>query len=427
VYDQHISMREQGMKRMSFWWSHSESNTFDFDSLFGSRNTHHSPIPVTDPAPDPTPIVSAPPPVVDPVVTTPPPVVDPVTTTTPPPVVDPVVTTPPPVVDPVVTTPTPTPVTSAPPPPTNPVTGATLTHHDGTIHTSFDGQVIKDMDIWVTGNADGIDVTNNNVVIENVHVHHMGGVGVNVSGASGVQLLNSEIDESAPPSGINPGNENAINVNVENSTGFHADHVTARDGASGFYLLDSPNASLTYIDGYNFHGPEPRGQFIQFDKSSGGTVDTFYTQNDMNHSYPEDNVSVYASQNVTIKNGVIDGNNSISGVGVMFENGSTGGLVQHVDTVHMGNGSFSSYANDVTFDDVHAFDNWGGIGPRGANSSGSLIFNHSATGVAMTHATYTNPYDPGNIDWGMPATLDIHEAANATPMAHFANHFDFTV
>jgi hypothetical protein len=37
----------------------------------------------------------------------------------------------------------------------------------------------------------------------------------------------------------------------------------------------------------------------------------------------------------TITNGVIDGNNSPSGAGVMFEGNSQGGHVQNVDVIHM--------------------------------------------------------------------------------------------
>ena len=59
----------------------------------------------------------------------------------------------------------------------------------------------------------------------------------------------------------------------------------------------------------NFHGPFPRGQFVQFDKSGNSSLTNFYVYNDPAHSHPEDNVSVYYSPNVTISNGLIDGNN----------------------------------------------------------------------------------------------------------------------
>jgi hypothetical protein len=304
-----------------------------------------------------------------------------------------------------------------------------LIRHDGPIHSEYAGQIIENMDIYVSS-GDAITVTDDNVIIRNVRIHHVDGAGVSIQGADHVQLLNSEIINSSPPSGVNPEtSENIVNVLVEDSSGFKADHVTVRDGASGFYLLNSPSATLTSVDGYNFHGPEPRGQFIQLDKSGSATIDNFYVHDDPNNSHVEDNISVYSSPNVTIRNGVIDGNNSQSGVGVMFEKGSTGGLVDHVDTVHMGNGSFSSYSDGNVFHDVGAFDNWGGVGPRGANASDSLIFNVSANNLKFEGATYTHPYDSGNIAWdtSRAGSFDIHEDPNATPMTHFANHFDWSV
>jgi hypothetical protein len=333
--------------------------------------------------------------------------------------------------DPVPTAPPATTVTTPPPPldSTPSTTTPALIRHDGPIHSDHAGQIIENMDIYVTS-GDAITVTDDNVIIRNVRIHHVDGAGISIQGADHVQLLNSEIINSSPPSGINPETSaNIVNVLVEDSPNFIADHVTVRDGASGFYLLNSPSATLTSVDGYNFHGPEPRGQFIQLDKSGSATIDNFYVHDDPNNSHVEDNISVYSSPNVTIKNGVVDGNNSQTGVGVMFENGSTGGLVDHVDTIHMGNGSFSSYSPGNVFHDVGAFDNWGGVGPRGANSSDSLIFNLSADNLRFEGATYTHPYDPGNIAWNTSraAVLDIHEDPNATPMAHFTNHFDWTV
>ncbi|MFC1459433.1 carbohydrate-binding domain-containing protein [Microvirga arabica] len=304
-----------------------------------------------------------------------------------------------------------------------------ITRYDGAIKSSYAGQVIENLDIYL-GRGDAVTITHDNVILRNCRIHHAEGIGVNVQGADGVKMSNVEVINTSPPSGINPEtDENILNVQVENSQNFSASHVTVRDGSSGFYFLNSPGSKLDYVNGYNFHGPMPKGQFVQWDKSPNGSLTNFYVYNDPNKTYVEDNISVFGnSTNMLIKNGVIDGNNSETGVGVMFEYGSKG-LVENVDAVHMGNGAFSSYSDGVTFRDVRSFDNWGGVGPRGENSSNSLIFNIQGAGVRYEEATYTNPTNPSNIAWDTSRAeyLDIREDRSAVVHDHrmWLNNFDW--
>jgi hypothetical protein len=72
-------------------------------------------------------------------------------------------------------------------------------------------------------------------------------------------------------------------------------------------------------------------------------------------------------------------NNSPSGIGVIFEHGDDiahTGLVEDMDTIHMGNRSFSAaHARDITFRHVRARDNiCGEHGGRGDSLSNSLMF-----------------------------------------------------
>ena len=101
-----------------------------------------------------------------------------------------------------------------------------------------------------------------------------------------------------------------------------------RDGSSDIRLLESPGATMSNIEGYNFRGPFPRGQFVQFDKSHNSVLTSFYVYSDPAGSHVEDKVSVYNSENVKISRGLIDGNNSPSGVGIMREGDSGGGKVR---------------------------------------------------------------------------------------------------
>src|SRR5262249_35862609 len=242
------------------------------------------------------------------------------------------------------------------------------------VHSTYDGQIIENLDLHVAS-GDAITVTNDNVIIRNCRIYHEGGDGIHLNGASNVTIENCEIINSSPPAGNGGETSEIDNIWAYASPSLTVDHVTLRDGSSGMYLLASPGATLSNVEGYNFHGPMPRGQFVQFDKSGNSSLTNFYVYNDPAHSHPADNVSVYYSPNVTISNGLIDGNNSNDGVGVMFEGDSGGGKVSHVDAVHMGNGAFSSYSKDVTFDFTRSFDNIATDQGRGLPLSKALIWN----------------------------------------------------
>jgi hypothetical protein len=296
--------------------------------------------------------------------------------------------------------------------------GVKLTKTTSPIKTSYAGQVIQGLDVWVEdGNA--IQINHDNVIVRNVRVHHKTGDGINVTNAKGVRIERVEVINMDPPNGFDGESDTSI-INIE---GFKAPNLTitnstVRDGASGIYIQQSPGVVIDHVDGYNFHGGFPRGQFVQFGFSDGSRLTNFYTKSDLYNSRTEDNVNVYHSNNVTIENGVIDGNNSPSGVGVLFEGDSGGGVVRNVDVVRQSSGGFSSYSNNVDFFDVRVFDGYNTDIGRGKSMSNGLSFAVTASGVGYDDATYTRPANPNNIFWGsQPAEfLDITAAPNATVM-----------
>ncbi|WP_050783313.1 calcium-binding protein [Methylobacterium nodulans] len=194
-------------------------------------------------------------------------------------------------------------------------------------------------------------------------------------------------------------------------------------------MQDSPNTALQGIEGYDMRGPFPRGQLVQFNGSSNSSLTNFYVKNDLNKSWTEDNINIGGSDNVHISNGVVDGNNSPSGVGVIFENSSYG-VVSHVDAIHMGDGAFSDYGSHNTFDYVRSFDNHvTGYAGRKPPLSNGLIF-ALANDTTITNAAYQNPANPGNIvsgggytDGTFTGTFDAHEITGQTPMSGWLNTF----
>jgi hypothetical protein len=314
-----------------------------------------------------------------------------------------------------------------------PIPGETpvgLTSATSMVQSTADGQVIRNLDIWVES-GDAVRIAHNNVTLENVRIHVKSGNGVLVFGDD-VKINNVEVFNSDPPDGIE--GETApewIGIHGDGALRLTVSHAAFHDVSSGVYLNRSPGANLSYIEGYNMQGPFPRGQLVQFGYSGNSTLTNFYAYNEPAHSHPEDIVNVYHSANVMISNGVVDGNNSVSGVGVLFEGSSDGGFVQNVDVLHQGNGGFSSYSANVDFLDVRTFDSHNTDQGRGTPSSNGLQFNISNAGITFDDTTYTRPGNPGNIAWDASKAefLDISEDPDGAAMSYdmFVNYFAWQV
>ena len=199
------------------------------------------------------------------------------------------------------------------------------------------------------------------------------------------------------------------------------DRVRVVGGSSGIQLNTCPGAHVSNLVAINMRGPYPRGQCFQCGHSDNVTLEDFYCKSD-NTSWTEDNLSLWRSSNVTVRRGLIDGNNSPTGVGVMFEQDDPTkslGLCEDVDAVRMGDGCFSAYGGtDITFARVRCKDNhcdgWSG---RAKATSGSLMFyagdenGCSSTGIRLEQAVYANACAPqhviGSKDPGAWVTKDL--------------------
>lgn len=213
----------------------------------------------------------------------------------------------------------------------------------GPIVVKANSEVVENLRITSTN---GPAVTVNGfvgVTIRNCEIHHRGGHGVTFSNADDIHIENVAIvHEGAPPSGQNPSSE-LDNISGYGSQRVRVDGARLTRGSSGIYLAECPGAQLRQIEGHDFRGPFPRGQVVQFDKCNDSLLEDFSVVNPAG-SWPEDNVNMYKSTNVTVRRGHVDGNNSPSGVGVIFDGDTSTGVVEDVDAIHMGNGCFSAYA-----------------------------------------------------------------------------------
>jgi hypothetical protein len=270
------------------------------------------------------------------------------------------------------------------------------------VRASADGQVIENLHILASGTP-GIEVDGfADVVIRNVWIEHGGDAGIVFAGADHLTIENAVIEHTgAPESGEND-SDSLNNIDGHSSEAPVISRVRLKQGSSGIYLVQCPNSQLSFVEGYDFRGPFPRGQLVQWNDSDGGKLEDFSVVNPPG-SWPEDNVNVYQTLGVEIRRGHIDGNNSPSGVGVIFDGGTSTGLVEDVDAIRMGNGCFSDYAGgeDVIFRRTGCRDNICESQGRGEPGSNGLMWagNGDYTTLRVEDSHYFAACNPANIVW----------------------------
>ena len=268
--------------------------------------------------------------------------------------------------------------------------------NSGPVTVTADNQVVQNLLITAsTGN--GITVNSHvGVTIQNCEIHHVTGSGISFSNANNLHISNCLIVcDGSPASGQNP-STNLCNISGQYSTGLVFTNLKLIRGSSGIRVLSSPGANFSFIEGHDFRGPYPRGQLVQFDKSDTCTLQDFSCENPPATSWPEDIVSVFQSSNVTVQRGLVDGNNSTNGVGIMFEQSGgvgTGGLCQDVDAIHQSDGCFSAYpGTNVVFNRTRSRDNFNTDQGRGLPASGALAWagGPGSSGLQIQNSNYFN-------------------------------------
>jgi hypothetical protein len=274
----------------------------------------------------------------------------------------------------------------------------------GPVVASRDGEVIENLHIVARG-VPAITVAGAvGVVVRNVHVEHDGAAGIDIgAGADDLVIEDVVIEHTgAPAEGPNPA-DGLVNIACYGSARLTVSRARLVRGSSGIYLVECPDAWLSFLEGHDFRGPFPRGQLVQLDKSDGGVLEDFSVINPQASSWPEDNVNVYQSVDVEIRRGLVDGNNSPSGVGVIFDGDLALGLVEDVDAVRMGNGCFSDYAGSdgVVFRRTRCRENICGDQGRGPPLSNALMWagNPAFTMIRIEDSRYFAACNPDNVVW----------------------------
>src|SRR5262245_14719357 len=265
----------------------------------------------------------------------------------------------------------------------------------GPVSATANGQVIERLRITSTSGPALTIQGFANVVVRDCEILHSGGHGILFRDAPGLRIERVRVEHAgAPTSGANPSIE-LNNIEGHDSAGITMTKLELVRGSSGVWLTGSSSAKLSMIEGYDFRGPPPRGQLVDFEASDDGLLEDFSCECPPDTSFPEENVSSHNSKNLTIRRGLLVGNNSVSGAGVKFLNdGAIGGLVEDFDTVDQGNASFSIIpGHDITLRRTRARDNHcQGQGGRAPPSSGGLVWHAGGTssGLALEDSSYDN-------------------------------------
>lgn len=244
----------------------------------------------------------------------------------------------------------------------------------GEIFITADNQVVQNVSI-TSLNGDGIRCYNySGIKIHNVTISYSGGQGISLQGCDGATISNVNIIHvGAPSSGPNDSTmRNCISVIQSNN--LVASNILATDCSSGAYVQQSNATSISFIKCVNMRGPFPRGQCVQFNQSSNFSLSDFYSYNDISIAWTTDNINVYNSPGGTIQRGVIDGNNSVNGSGVVVE-GSSNVSVSDVDVYHWCNCAFgTNNGTNVSFTRIHAGESYKPCTQGGPASGTGVVF-----------------------------------------------------
>lgn len=211
--------------------------------------------------------------------------------------------------------------------------------------------------------------------IRNCEIWHRNASGIRFEGVNGLTIENCRIGYLTPPA-FDParlldslllpalGFSNVVGVN---STNVQLVNLQVSNGSNGIFLSGVKDARLRYIEAHDPRGGliegggSGNGHCVQFSNSENNVLEDFSCECNPASSRCGDNLSVLQSRNITIRRGMVQGNNSAKGVGVMFEHSfdkGQGGLVEDVDTIDMINGAFAAFpARWVTWRRVRAKNN----------------------------------------------------------------------
>ena len=196
-----------------------------------------------------------------------------------------------------------------------------------------------------------------NITVRNVNINHAG-VGICVFDSENIKIENVRMVNTISVAGPhckwgltveqckfthrrkNPEKLYPVNTHnnlwVQSSSNVAVDSVYLEKGETGLYAYKVDNLRISNLYCRDIRGPFWRGQCVQFHQSDGASLKNFYTLQLLESSSGHDNINAFESRDVVVENGLIDGNWSRNGVGVIADTGAHNMTVRDVDITRNG-------------------------------------------------------------------------------------------
>ena len=291
-----------------------------------------------------------------------------------------------------------------------PPSGGTITlTPSGSITVGANNQVIENKLVTGSINVNG----KSGVTIRNCQVNFPGGIGIEAWDCTNLTIQDCKVCNTNHPTGQREGYGEYKCIQLHGGGPYTLTRVYVEEAAGIYAYACTGKITVSFLEGHNIRGTQAslRGQLIQLNNCTGGLLmEDFSCECPANNSWTEDNINLYDSGgSVQIRRGLIDGNNSPSGCGMMFE-GVNGALVEDVDCVHMGNGAFAVYSSgpassagtsaNMTYRRCNTRDNIATDQGRGPPLSGGSSFNSSpgCTNTKFEQCLYWNVKEQG-LSW----------------------------
>lgn len=320
----------------------------------------------------------------------------------------------------------------------------------GPIKVESDNATIENLDINSTSHEEcGIFISKRkNVTIKNVNINHAG-AGICVFNSKNITIESVRLVNTIKVAGphCRPGltvqeckessrksePENVYKANTHNNIWIKKSKNVAiktaymEKGESGIFAHKTSDLNIENIYCRDIRGPYWRGQCVMVTKSHGANISRFYTRQFLETSSGHDNISAFESNDVVVSDGLVDGNWSRNGVGVIADKGAHNMTVKDVDITHAGtagvnvwsgakHGDTGTIGDNFTVENVrvrdgHCDGTWYFRKDLGPSSGGRAFAMHPlATGARFINSQYWNHCRPGAVfTKGDPAIKDIVE------------------
>jgi hypothetical protein len=215
----------------------------------------------------------------------------------------------------------------------------------GSVVAGSNNQVIENL--LITGQLTVANLSG--VTIRNCIINHPANFGISVDTCTNILIQDVKVVNTAAPTGQAANPAEVKNIQIQFSTGVLQRVYT--EGGCGLYAYQCNALEIYFFEGHKNRGSVTvqRGQLLQANQCTGTfLMEDFSSENPTGDSWTDDNLNFYqCTAAITVRRGLIDGNNAPGGFGMKFQSTSNA-LVEDVDMVRMGNGGPGVTGDAVT-------------------------------------------------------------------------------